>query len=94
MILDFVVIKPKSCFPSFHLHVFIMHSMTLINWTIATVRTPVGRISAHFPNDNNAFSGFQKIHLPATAPFPVSWLTAYAFLAEFVRFLEKWEDPS
>lgn len=94
MILDFVVIKPESCFPSFHLHVFITLSMTLINWTIATVRTPVGRISAHFPNDDNVFSGFQKIHLPATTPFPISWVTASAFSAEFVRFLEKWEDPN
>lgn len=94
MILDFVVIKPKSCFPSFHLHVFITHSMTLINWTVATVGTPVGRISAHFPNDKNVFSGFQKSHLPATTTFPISWVTAYAFSAEFVRFLEKCEDPN
>lgn len=93
MILDFAVIKPESCFPSFHLHIFIRHSMTLINWTIATVRTPVGRISAHFPNNNNAFSGFQKIHLPATTLFPISWVTAYVFSAKYVGFLEKWEDP-
>lgn len=93
MILDFAVIKPESCFLSFHLHAFIMHSVMLINWTIATVRTPVGRISAHFPNNNNAFFGFQKIHLPATMPFPISLVSAYAFSAKHVGFLEKWEDP-
>lgn len=42
----------------------------------------------------NAFSGFQKVHLPATTPFPISWVTAYAFSAEFVKFLGKWEDPN
>jgi len=92
-ILDFAVIKRESCFPSFHLHIFIMHSMTHINWTLATVRTPVGRMRAHFANNNNAFSGFQKIHLPATTPFPISWVTAYVFSAKYVGFLEKWEDP-
>lgn len=92
VILDFAVIKPESCFPSFHLHVFIMHSVMLINWTIATVRTPEGRISAHFPNNNNAFSGFQKIHLPATTPFPISCVTVYGVSAKYVVFLEKLED--
>lgn len=93
MILDFAVIKPESCFPSFHLHVFIMHSMMLINWNVATVRTPVGRISAHFPNNNNAFSSFQKINLSATAPFPINWITVDGVSAKYVGFLEKWEDP-
>lgn len=87
MTLDFAVIKPESCFLCFYLHAFIMHSVMLINWTTATVRTPVGRISAHLPNNNNAFFGFQKIHLPAIMPFPISWVTAYAFSAKRVGLL-------
>lgn len=75
MILGFAIMKPESCFPFFHLHIFITHSMMLINWTIAIVRTPLRWISDHFPNNNiNAFSGFQKIHLPATTPLLISWV--------------------